>query len=109
MAGKPEVVFPSSKIKLAIVEILKKENYISDFTSQDREIKVVLKYANKKPAISEIKRISTPGRRVYSHIKDVQKISGKNKIVILSTPLGVITNKEAKKKNVGGEVLCEIY
>lgn len=106
-AGKTEVVFPNSKIKLAIALILRREGFVGDVTAQERDIKVILKYKGREPAIISIKRISTPGRRVYSASKDIKYVpSG---IAILSTPVGIITGKEAKKRKVGGEVICEVY
>lgn len=109
MAGKAEVIFPFSKIKLAIAEILKREEFVSDVKASGRGIVVVLKYKNKTPSINSIRRVSTPGRRVYTSAKDLKGARGGQGISILSTPLGILTNKEARKKNVGGEIICEIY
>jgi small subunit ribosomal protein S8 len=109
MAEKAEVIFPFSKIKLAIAEILKREGFLADAVVQDKDIKVILKYKNNESAISSIRRVSKPGRRIYSNAKDIKGAIGGKGINILSTPLGILTNKEAKKMNVGGEVLCEVY
>ena len=109
---KTKVVLPHSKIKLAIAGILKQRGYINDFEKTDDnygEIKISLKYQNGKPAISNLKRISKPGRRVYAPKDDLPRVLNNLGIAILSTSQGLMTNIDAKKKGVGGEVLCEIY
>lgn len=113
---KSEVVFPYSKLKFVIAEILQKEGYILSAqktiskTSGFDEIKIILKYSNnKKNVIHFIKRVSTPGRRMYVKYRDMNDELSRQGITILSTPLGVITNKEARKQKVGGEIICEIY
>ncbi len=109
MAGKTQVVFPFSKIKLAIGEILKQEGFVSDVMVEKKDIKVLLKYNGKLPAIIAINRISRPGRRVYSGMKEIKYVAGRKGISILSTPLGILTGREAQKRRVGGEVICEVY
>ena len=113
MAGKSEVVFPFSKIKLTIAEILKREGFISEVItegiSSKKNIKVILKYKNNKPSIDSIRRISKPGRRIYFDTREIKQTMKGRGIFILSTSMGVMTNKEANKNNVGGEVLCEVY
>lgn len=115
---KPEVVLPSSKIKLAIAEILKQSGYITavekinggNAQGNHDEIKIVLKYlGGKEPAITKIKRISKPGLRVYTTKDKLPTVLNSLGIAIISTPQGLMTNKDAKKKNLGGEVICEIY
>lgn len=114
---KAEVFVPFSKIKLAIVRILKKQGYIEDFSeAQPAEGKnkfggllISLKYEDKQPVITSLKRISKPGRRVYAGKDDLPKVLNNLGIAILSTPQGIMTNKEAKKAGLGGEVICEIY
>lgn len=109
---KAEVIIPCSKIKLAIADILKKNGYIVDYEKTDDnygEIKVVLKYRDGKPAITFLKRISKPGRRVYVPKDEIPVVLNSLGIAIISTSQGVMTNKSAKKAGVGGEVLCEIY
>jgi len=107
MAGKTELVFPHSSIKESISGILKREGFITDFMVEEKEIKVILKYDGREPAIVSVRRISKPGCRVYSSAKDIKYVPGG--IVILSTPNGIITGREAKRQKVGGEVICEVY
>lgn len=115
MVGHQIVQIPSTKIALAITEILKKEGYIEDFESyseNDRKYLLLsLKYIGKsrKPVISKIKRISKPGLRVYSKSNDLPKVLDHLGIAIMSTSKGVMTNLKAKELGVGGEVLCYIW
>ncbi|QER41475.1 30S ribosomal protein S8 [Thermodesulfobacterium sp. TA1] len=108
------VVVPSSKIKLAILKILKEEGYIEDFIYHDEKpqgkIEIVLKYDEfKRPVISGIKRVSKPGRRIYRRYKDLSKVLDGLGIAIVSTSQGIMTDHEAKRRKVGGEVICEIW
>ena len=102
-----------SKLKEAVLEVLKREGYIRGYYATETDgrsvITVELKYAENEPAIRDVKRISTPGRRVYSKIKELQKVSGGLGISILSTPRGVMSDNEARTANVGGEVLCQVF
>jgi small subunit ribosomal protein S8 len=117
--GKPEVILPFSKVKMAIAEILEKNNYIKKVeiikqnSSVNRqtpaEIKIVLKYLGQEPAITSLKRISKPGRRFYVTKDKISVVLNNLGIAIISTSQGLMTNKEAKKRNLGGEVICEIY
>ena len=120
LVNKHEVVMPMSKIKYEIAKILKKEGFVLDleiFKSQDLkkrgvfdEIKILLKYKeNGKSVITKINRISKPGLRVYSDKNNLPKVLNNMGIAIISTPEGLMTNKEARKKNLGGEVICEVY
>ncbi len=108
-----KVDVPSSKIKVAIAKILKDEGFIKNFKmiedNKQKVLRIYLKYTEEnQPAILELKRISKPGRRVYSKAEELKPILNNIGIWILSTPKGVLTNKAAKKLNVGGEVICEI-
>ena len=107
------VELPSSNFKVSISEILKNEGYIIDYKINEDKKKPVLsinlKYHSGNPVISTIERISKPGRRVYSSIKNLQKTYNGLGISILSTPRGVMSDNEAREANVGGEVLCTIY
>ena len=112
-AGSIRVDIPPSKIKVAISRILKSEGFIKNFkiiNDKNRKIlRIYLKYGPKrKPVITGIKRISKPGRRVYIKSGDLKPVLNNIGIWVISTSKGVITNKLAKKLNVGGEVLCEI-
>ena len=96
------------------LEVLKREGFIRNFEEKEMRpginfFEIELKYYNGKPVISEIKRVSKPGRRVYSSIKNLQKTYNGLGISILSTPRGVMSDNEAREANVGGEVLCTIY
>ena len=112
--NKKVVDAPASRFRKNVLEVLKREGFIRNF--EEKEIKpginffeIELKYYNGKPVISEIKRVSKPGRRVYSSIKNLQKTYNGLGISILSTPRGVMSDNEAREANVGGEVLCTIY
>ncbi|MDC0044307.1 30S ribosomal protein S8 [Pelagibacteraceae bacterium] len=103
-----------SKLNLNVLTVLKDEGYIRDFKNIEvREgisnIQIDLKYYNGDPVIKNIKRVSKPGIRVYSKISDLPKIYGGLGISILSTPKGVMSDNQARKNNVGGEILCEVF
>jgi len=103
-----------SKLNLNVLTVLKDEGYIRDFKNIEirkgiSSIKIDLKYYNGDPVIKNIKRVSKPGIRVYSKITDLPKIYGGLGISILSTPKGVMSDNEARKNNVGGEILCEVF
>jgi len=109
---KVTVGMPSSKTKKAIAQVLKEEGYISDF-SVSEELKptltIVLKYYQGKPVISELKRVSRPGLRLYKPKGDLPKVRGGLGIAIVSTSQGVMTDRAAKVKGQGGEVLCTVF
>jgi len=113
LAGKTTVQFPYSKMKNAIAECLKKEEYISDFSKKTKKgfpvLEVVLIYKDKKPKISEAIRISKQSRRVYFGMKDIHTIRNGMGILILSTPKGILSGKEARKEQVGGEALFKMW
>ena len=113
---KTEVMVPFSKIKDKIAQILKEEGYIEDFevvkssaNVKFNEIIVYLKYVDGKSSITNLKRISKPGRRVYVKKGNLPIVLNRLGIAIMSTPKGIMTNKKAKKFGVGGEIFCEIY
>ena len=112
--GHETVEIPASKMKKAIAEILKEEGYITDFDviEDDKQgmIKVTMKYgANKERVISGIKKISKPGLKVYAKANDVPKVLGGLGIAIISTSKGIVSDKEARKLGVGGEVIAYIW
>lgn len=111
--GLAEARAPFSKLNTAILEVLKKEGFISDFENKGKEVKkhidVVLKYENGKPAISNVRRISRQSKRIYKSVDQIYPIKNGYGRLILSTPAGVITDVQARKQNVGGEVLFEIW
>ena len=113
-AGKSVVVSPASKLRSNVLEVLKREGYIRGYSSAEvrkgiDELTIELKYHEGEPVIREIQRVSTPGRRVYSKIKDLPRNYNGLGIQILSTPRGVLSDNEARAANVGGEVLCQVY
>jgi small subunit ribosomal protein S8 len=110
----PKVDVPSSKLKLEIARILKDEGYILNYKIVDegshKAIRVYLKYQdNGAPVISNLERVSRPGCRVYVGSREIPKVLGGLGISILTTPRGVLTGKEARRQNVGGELLCRVY
>ena len=112
--GHETVEIPASKMKKAIAEILKEEGYIADFEmiEDDKQgmIKVTMKYgANKEKVISGIKKISKPGLKVYAKAGEVPKVLGDLGIAIVSTSKGIVSDKEARKLGVGGEVICYVW
>ena len=112
--NKKVVDAPASRFRKNVLEVLKREGFIRNFEEKEMSpginfFEIELKYYNGKPVISEIKRVSKPGRRVYSSIKNLQKTYNGLGISILSTPRGVMSDNEAREANVGGEVLCTIY
>ena len=113
MARKQEAYVPHSKSVLEICNILKKEGYLENFKEVDLEkfkkIKVYLKYEGKKSVIAEIKRVSKPGRRVYTKGKNIQSVLQGLGVAIISTSSGIFTDKEAKAKGIGGEVMALIW
>jgi len=113
-ARKASVIAPASKLRENVLDVLKREGYIRGYARGNRrpgidEITIELKYNEGEPVIREIARISTPGRRVYSKIKDLPKVYNGLGISILSTPKGVMSDAEARVANVGGEVLCQVF
>ena len=107
------VKIPYSNMKLGIANILKNEGYIKDFEIKEdgskKDVIVALKYVDVENVIKGLKRISKPGRIVYSGVEDLPKVLGGLGIAIVSTPKGVITDKECRKHSVGGEVLCYVW
>ncbi len=113
-AGKPSVRAPGSRFRANVLDVLKREGYIRSFSTSEvrpgiSELVIELKYAAGEPVIREISRISKPGRRVYSKIKDLPRVYNGLGISILSTPRGVLSDHEARVANVGGEVLCRVF
>ena len=114
MRSLNSIEIPSSNFRRSILEILKNEGYIKDFYIEKSEnnkvnLKINLKYYEGDPVIKEIKRISKPGRRVYSRATSIPRVMNGLGLAILSTPKGVMTDTEARKNNVGGEIICRIF
>jgi small subunit ribosomal protein S8 len=113
-ARQGRVTSPASKLRADILDVLKREGYIRAWRSEDvrpgiRMLDIELKYSEGEPAIKEITRVSKPGRRVYSKIKELPKFYNGLGISILSTPRGVMSDNEARAANVGGEVLARVF
>ncbi|MDD4606911.1 MAG: 30S ribosomal protein S8 [Patescibacteria group bacterium] len=112
---KPEVVIPFSKIKWQIAQILEREGWVGKIKEEEngsngfKIIKINLKYIENQPAIKNLKRVSKPGLRVYVDKNNISKVLNGLGMSIISTSQGLLTNNEAKQKNVGGEIICEIY
>tara|TARA_R110002096_G_scaffold269164_4_gene462979 strand:+ start:106 stop:504 length:399 start_codon:yes stop_codon:yes gene_type:complete len=110
----PAVRSPHSQLRINVLDVLQREGYIRGYSEGDirtgiGELTIELKYDEGAPVIQEIQRVSKPGRRVYSKIKDLKPHRGGLGISILSTPRGVVSDHEARALNVGGEVLCEVF
>ncbi len=113
-AQKEAIVAPASQLRANVLEVLQREGFIRGYSeSQLRkgiaELRIELKYHEGEPVIREIRRVSKPGRRVYSRIKDLPRVYNGLGISILSTPRGVLSDSEARTANVGGEVLCMVF
>ena len=114
MRSLNSIDIPSSNFRKNILKILKEEGYIKDYYIEKSEnnktsLKINLKYYEGDPVIKEIKRISKPGRRVYSRANSIPKVMNGLGLAILSTPKGVMSDAEAKENNVGGEVICRVF
>tara|TARA_B100001123_G_scaffold105687_1_gene122810 strand:- start:2550 stop:2945 length:396 start_codon:yes stop_codon:yes gene_type:complete len=108
-----KVKLPSSKFKVKIAEILKSEGYIIDYKILNDEkisnLEINLKYNSGNPVISSIERVSKPGRRIFSSAESLPKINNGLGIAIVSTPKGVMTDIDARKQNIGGEIICKVF
>ncbi|MGE0735041.1 MAG: 30S ribosomal protein S8 [Alphaproteobacteria bacterium] len=113
-ARRQSITCPHSALKVQVLAVLKDEGYIRGYSEKDvrsgiKELTIELKYHNGEPAIKEVERVSTPGRRVYSTIDKMPRHFGGLGIAILSTSHGVMADHVARDKNVGGEVLCRVF
>lgn len=112
-ANKNAVSSPPSKLRENVLEVLRREGYIRGFTKDETTVQgglsIELKYHNGAPVIRELKRVSKPGRRVYSGVRDLPRVYNGLGIAILSTPRGVMSDAEAREAHVGGEVLCMVF
>lgn len=108
--GMNEVTMPSSKLKVAIAKVLKEEGYINDYSVSDDKVKpqlkIGLKYYQNKPVIAKISRVSRPGLRIYKDKNSLPKVMGGLGIAVISTSKGIMTDREARRTEHGGEVLC---
>jgi len=108
------VMSPASKLRTRVLDVLQREGYIRGYSESEvrsgvRELRIELKYHEGQPVIKEIKRVSRPGRRVYTKIRDLPRVYNGLGIAVLSTPRGVMSDAEARTANTGGEVLCQVF
>ena len=110
---KPTVVVPFSEFKNGIVKVLEKEGFIEKAEKKGKKAKktleITLRYKDNIPMISGLRRVSKPGQRIYIGSGKIRRVKGGYGIAIISTPKGLLTNKEAKRQNIGGELICEIW
>jgi small subunit ribosomal protein S8 len=114
MRSKSKVSTPASKLRGWVLDVLEEEGFIRgyaqvEFDSGRAEFEIELKYFDGEPVIRELKRVSTPGRRVYSSVKGLPTVANGLGVSILSTPKGVMSDSKARAENVGGEVLCSVF
>ena len=114
MRGKSTVRTPASKIRRWVLEVLQAEGYIRGFEEVTTagghpELEISLKYFDGQPVIRELRRVSTPGRRVYTGVKEMPQVRQGLGVAIVSTPRGVMSDAQARSANVGGEVLCTVF
>jgi small subunit ribosomal protein S8 len=114
MRGKSTVRTPASKIRRWVLDVLMAEGYIRGYEEAKAEnglpeLEISLKYFDGQPVIRELKRVSTPGRRVYSGVKEIPQVRQGLGVAIVSTPKGVMSDAQARSANVGGEVLCTVF
>lgn len=114
MRSKSKVSTPASKMRASVLDVLQEEGYIRgyakvDFDNGRSELEIELKYFDGEPVIKQLRRVSTPGRRVYSSVKTLPTVANGLGVAILSTPKGVMSDSKARAENVGGEVLCSVF
>ena len=112
MVDKPTVVMPSSKLKVAIAKVLKDEGYIDGFAVRDPgtkpQLEIALKYYAGRPVIEHIERVSRPGLRIYKGRHDIPSVQNGLGVAIVTTPMGVMTDRKARQAGIGGEVICYV-
>jgi small subunit ribosomal protein S8 len=114
LRGMAKVTSPNSRLRVRLLDVLQAEGYIRGYAEVElksglRELEIELKYHEGRPVIRELKRVSTPGRRVYASVKELKPHRQGLGVAIVSTPQGVMTDSAAREKNVGGEVLCQVF
>jgi small subunit ribosomal protein S8 len=115
LRGTAKIKSPNSQLRIRLLDVLQQEGYIRGYTEVEfkesgrKELEIELKYHEGRPAIRELKRVSTPGRRVYTSVKELKPHRQGLGVSIVSTPQGVMTDSTAREKNVGGEVLCQVF
>lgn len=114
MRAKSKVSTPASKLRARVLDVLREEGYIRgyaqiDYNNGQSEFEIELKYFDGEPVIKDLRRVSTPGRRVYSSVRNLPTVANGLGVAILSTPKGVMSDSKARAENVGGEVLCSVF
>lgn len=109
MAKKLAVSVPTSKFKLEVAKVLEKEGFVGKVTPAEKAIEIDLVYENKKPRITNIKKVSNPGLRVYKSSKAITSVKGGIGMTIVSTSKGVMSGVDAKNKKLGGEIICQVW
>ena len=115
LRGTAKIKSPNSRLRIRLLDVLQQEGYIRGYAEVEfkesgrKELEIELKYHEGRPAIRELKRVSTPGRRVYTSVKELKPHRQGLGVSIVSTPQGVMTDSNAREKNVGGEVLCQVF
>ena len=114
MRGKDSVLMPASRFRGNVLDVLQREGYIKGFTKLEiannkNEFRIELKYVDGQPVIKSISRVSKPGRRIFSSASSLPKINNGLGIAIVSTPQGVMTDVDARKKKLGGEIICKVF
>jgi small subunit ribosomal protein S8 len=115
LRGTAKIKSPNSRLRIRLLDVLQEEGYIRGYAEVEfketgrKELEIELKYHEGRPAIRELKRVSTPGRRVYASVKEMKPHRQGLGVSIISTPQGVMTDSTAREKNVGGEVLCQVF
>ncbi len=112
--GKSKVTSPNSRLRTSLLDVLQSEGFIRGYAEVEfkdgmKQLEIELKYHEGRPVIRELKRISTPGRRVYASVKELKPHRQGLGVSIVSTPQGVMTDSAAREKNVGGEVICQVF
>ena len=112
-AKKVRVDIPASKMKISLAEILKKQSFIRDYQvvedNKQNIISIILRYTDGESAISGLKRVSTPGLRIYKNAKDLPRVLNGLGVAVISTSKGLLTDKDARRQSIGGEVVCYIW
>ncbi len=114
LRGKSKVTSPNSRLRTSLLDVLQAEGFIRGYAEVEfkdglKQLEIELKYHEGRPVIRELKRVSTPGRRVYASVKELKPHRQGLGVSIVSTPQGVMTDSAAREKNVGGEVLCQVF
>lgn len=109
LAGQPEITVGWSRVKEMVVKVLAELGYVEKYAKKENELKIVLKYNGKKAVLTDIRRVSKPGARIYAGAKRLPRVLGGLGVNIVSTPKGIMSDKQAKKLNVGGEIIAQVW